>query len=108
MDAGWVTISNCGCPVALSSPPPNQDEAAPTFIGAMHGTALTTPGFELPLIEPEVAADGVRLPGEFHVDAADRLVAATALQRSAAVVTADHGILAYAAAGHIRALNETH
>ena len=44
------------------------------------------------------------LPGELHQDPADRLLAATARDLDAALVTRDARLLAYAAAGHLQVL----
>ena len=52
-------------------------------------------------VEPAIALDSVRLPGEFHADPADRFLIATARHWTAALVTADAAILEYSAAGHV-------
>jgi PIN domain nuclease of toxin-antitoxin system len=46
-------------------------------------------------VEPDVAVQSVRLPGEFHPDPADRMIVALARHHSAALVTADAKIQAY-------------
>ena len=46
-------------------------------------------------IEPEIAVQSVRLPGEFHPDPADRLITALARHFSSPLVTADEKIIAY-------------
>lgn len=67
--------------------------------------ALALPGIFLAPIEPAVAIDSVRLPGAFHADPADRFIVSTARRFDAPLVTADRAILAYAAAGHVRAMS---
>ena len=69
--------------------------------------ALALPGIWLAPIEPAIAIDSVRLPGEFHADPADRIIVSTARYLDAPLVTADGAILSYAAAGHVRAMNAT-
>ena len=53
-------------------------------------------------IEPAIAIDSMRLPGNLHADPADHLIVATARYRSAPLLTADRAILDYAAGGHVR------
>ena len=72
-------------------------------LGARIQTVLQAPGVGLLPIEPRIAIDGVRLPGRFHADPADRLILATALRWGGPLLlTADRAILAYAAEGHFR------
>jgi PIN domain nuclease of toxin-antitoxin system len=52
-------------------------------------------------IEPAIAIDSVRLPGEFHPDPADRIIVATARFHHATLLTADQAILAYGRKGHV-------
>lgn len=52
----------------------------------------------------EIAIGSSQLPGEFHRDPADRLLTATARARSFAIMTSDHRILEYAAAGYVEAV----
>ncbi|MGO7917468.1 VapC toxin family PIN domain ribonuclease, partial [Rhizobium ruizarguesonis] len=47
-------------------------------VGRWIDSALSLPGIHLAPIEPSIAIDSVRLPGEFHSDPADRIIAATA------------------------------
>lgn len=70
-------------------------------------SALALPGIYLAPIEPAIAIDSVRLPGEFHADPADRLIIATARYHKAPLVTADRAILSYAASGLVEALDAT-
>jgi PIN domain nuclease of toxin-antitoxin system len=66
---------------------------------------LSLPGFTLVPIEPAIAIDSVRLPGDLHADPADRLIVATARHLDTPLMTADRQILAYSAAGHVRTVN---
>jgi PIN domain nuclease of toxin-antitoxin system len=66
---------------------------------------LGQPGFRLEPLEPTVAVDAGRLPGQIHGDPADRLIVATARHLACPVLTADRKILAYAAQGHVQALD---
>ena len=66
---------------------------------------LALPGVTLVPIEPAIAVDSVRLPGDFHADPADRFIVATARHLDARLLTADGQILAYSAAGHVRTVN---
>ena len=69
--------------------------------------ALALPGIYLAPIEPAIAIDSVRLPGDFHADPADRLIISTARHHKAPLVTADRAILTYAASGPVEALDAT-
>lgn len=68
------------------------------------GAALALPGLSLAPLEPAIAIASSRLPGELHGDPADRLIAATARHLGATLVTADLGLLAYGAEGHLAVL----
>ena len=74
-------------------------------LGVWINAVLGAPGIDLMPIEPAIAVDSVRLPGDFHADPADRLIIATARRWRAPLLTSDHAILAYAAEGHVRALD---
>ena len=76
-------------------------------VGAWIETALALPGVRLVPIEPAIAVDSVRLPGSFHADPADRFIVATSRHLASPLVTADRAILAYAADGHVRAIDAT-
>ena len=56
------------------------------------------------LNRPGTVIDGVKLPGEFHSDPADRFLIATARARRSALVTHDERIIEYGRAGHVRVL----
>ncbi len=66
--------------------------------------ALLAPGVRLAELTPEIAVASTRLPGKFHGDPADRILAATARETGAALITADRAILDYGRRGHLRAL----
>ncbi|TFH04483.1 MAG: type II toxin-antitoxin system VapC family toxin [Spirochaetales bacterium] len=66
--------------------------------------ALSTPGFSVLALDSRVAAESVRLPGDFAGDPVDRLIVATARVNDAVVVTSDPVMLAYGQAGHLRVL----
>ncbi len=74
-------------------------------VGEWIAKALALPGVTLIPIEPAMAIDSVRLPGEFHADPADRLIVATARHLKVPLLTADRKILAYSKAGHVRAVD---
>jgi PIN domain nuclease of toxin-antitoxin system len=66
---------------------------------AINSTGLV----ELPL-DSQAARESTRLPGTFHADPADRFLVATARVHDLTLATADKHILAYAKAGHVKAL----
>lgn len=66
---------------------------------------LAAPGFSLADSTVAIGADAGSLPGDIHGDPADRLIVATARTLGCPVLTADRKILAYAAAGHVRAID---
>lgn len=55
-------------------------------------------------LDSRAARESTRLPGAFHADPADRFLVATARANGLTLVTADKSILAYAKAGHVKAL----
>lgn len=57
--------------------------------------ALSAPGMALIPLSPEVAIESSHLPGSFHGDPADRILAATARIYDAVLVTQDSKLLAY-------------
>jgi PIN domain nuclease of toxin-antitoxin system len=66
--------------------------------------ALRTPGQQLIPITPRVAFEASRLPGSMHADPADRMIAATARNMGARLLTRDQKLLDYAAEGHLQIL----
>ena len=63
--------------------------------------ALTMRGLSLAPITPEIALDSTRLPGSFHGDPADRIIAATARGMNAHLLTRDGKMLDYARQGYL-------
>lgn len=63
--------------------------------------ALHEAGIELLPFTPAIAVESTRLPGSPHGDPADRIIMATARIHGATLVTRDHAILDYGAAGHV-------
>jgi PIN domain nuclease of toxin-antitoxin system len=57
--------------------------------------ALSAPGMALLPLSPEVAIESSRLPGSFHGDPADRILAATSRIYNAILVTQDSKLLDY-------------
>lgn len=55
-------------------------------------------------LTPEAAIDSSFLPPPLHADPADRLLIATARELGVPIVTRDRAILAYAASGHVKAV----
>ena len=72
-------------------------------VGEWLDTALRLPGLRLASLDPLVAVDSTRLPGDVHGDPADRLIIATARRHAAVLITDDRLILQYGAAGHVKA-----
>jgi PIN domain nuclease of toxin-antitoxin system len=62
------------------------------------------PGVRPAPLTLEAAVLAAALPGDLHADPADRLLAATARELGCPLVTRDVRLLAYAAAGHLRAV----
>jgi len=67
---------------------------------AFESTGVT----EVP-VTGEIARDAGSLEGEIHGDPCDRIMIATARALSCPLLTADEKILAYAAAGHLQAID---
>jgi PIN domain nuclease of toxin-antitoxin system len=63
--------------------------------------ALATPGLNLVPLTPEIAIHSTRLPGNFHADPSDRIIAATARIMGARLATRDEKMIAYARQRHI-------
>ncbi|WP_342236838.1 type II toxin-antitoxin system VapC family toxin [Inquilinus sp. OTU3971] len=66
---------------------------------------LALPGINLMPLEPAIAVNSVRLPGEIHRDPADRFLIATARHLGVPLMTIDEKILAYGAAGHVQTID---
>ncbi len=58
-------------------------------------TALSLPGIELISLTPDIAIESCNLPGQFHGDPADRILAATAKIENLHLVTRDKKLQAY-------------
>lgn len=67
-------------------------------------TVLERPGVVGLPLSIEATLGSSTLPGDFHQDPADRLLVATARIENIPILTRDDRILAYAAAGHVKAL----
>ncbi|MGH7590308.1 MAG: type II toxin-antitoxin system VapC family toxin [Gemmatimonadales bacterium] len=65
----------------------------------------TTPGARMEVITPSIALDSARLPDLDHGDPADRVLAATARELDATLVTCDAELIAYGALGHVRVMD---
>lgn len=74
-------------------------------VGLWIEKSLSLPGIYLMSIEPAIAVDSVRLPGDFHADPADRIIISTARYCDASLVTADSAMLTYARTGHVQAID---
>ena len=72
-------------------------------VGEWLDAALALPGLRLVPLDPQVAVDSTRLPGQPHGDPADRMIVATARRHTATLITDDAQVLAYSAAGHVKA-----
>lgn len=66
--------------------------------------ALAAPGISLAPLTPEIALASSRLPGAFHGDPADRIIAATARSLDAVLVTRDAELVSYGSQGFVAVL----
>ena len=73
-------------------------------VAAWFEVVLATPGYRLAEMTTAIGADAGGLGG-IHGDPADRLLIATARALGCSLLTADRAILAYAAAGHLQAID---
>jgi PIN domain nuclease of toxin-antitoxin system len=62
------------------------------------------PPLALATLTPEIAVECNSLPGQFHDDPSERMIAAPARLEGLTVVTRDRQILAYAAQGYVSVL----
>jgi PIN domain nuclease of toxin-antitoxin system len=69
--------------------------------------ALATPGIRLAPLEPEIAVAAAKLPRAFMNDPSDQIIVATARHLGVPLITADHKILDYGEAGHVRTVDAT-
>ncbi len=65
---------------------------------------LAQPGVALAEMGPDVLIAASFLPGSLHGDPADRILTATARRYDLTLITRDRMLLAYAKAGHLRAV----
>jgi PIN domain nuclease of toxin-antitoxin system len=72
-------------------------------VGAWIEAALSLPGLRLAPLDPGIAVDATRLPGDIQSDPADRMIVATARQHTATLITDDQLVLQYGADGHVKA-----
>ena len=72
-------------------------------VGQWLDAELCLPGLRLAALDPVVAVDSTRLPGDIHGDPADRLIVATARHHAAVLITEDRLMLHYSEAGHVKA-----
>lgn len=66
------------------------------------GDIKNVKGLRIYDIDPEVAAESVSLPGDFHGDPADRIIVATTRVLSGNLITRDSGIQEWAKDGYLR------
>ncbi len=64
--------------------------------------ALSAPHVHLAPLSPEIAIESCQLPGEFHGDPADRIIAASARVLNVPLLTKDERIHAYAKGGYLQ------
>ncbi|MEO6066566.1 MAG: type II toxin-antitoxin system VapC family toxin [Gemmatimonadales bacterium] len=64
-----------------------------------------TPGVRVEPVTPSIGLDAARLPDLETGDPADRILAATARELDAVLVTCDAELIAYGASGHLRVLD---
>jgi PIN domain nuclease of toxin-antitoxin system len=69
--------------------------------------ALANDGIKLMPLEPAIAVEAGELAG-LHGDPADRIIIATARHHDSPLLTVDRAILAYAAQGHLKAIDAAH
>ncbi|MCY4210004.1 MAG: type II toxin-antitoxin system VapC family toxin [Gammaproteobacteria bacterium] len=74
-------------------------------VSAWLNAVLSLPNVQLAPIEPQIAVDSVRLPGDFHADPADRIIVATARHFDITLISADQAILSYATKGYVHAVD---
>ncbi|MFA6116035.1 MAG: type II toxin-antitoxin system VapC family toxin [Sphingomonas sp.] len=61
--------------------------------------------FKVVSVDPAIASDAGALPGDIHGDPSDRMIIATARSLGCPILTVDGPILAYAARGHVEAID---
>ena len=68
---------------------------------------VALPGLRLIPLEPEIAIAAAKLPRAFMNDPSDQIIVATARHLNLPLITADHKILDYGKAGHVRVIDAT-
>ena len=66
---------------------------------------LGSGGFRIIPVDAAIASDAGALPGDIHGDPSDRMIIATARSLDCPMLTVDRHILAYAAKGHVEAID---
>ncbi len=66
--------------------------------------ALAAPGVSLLAFSPRIAVEASSLPGDFHGDAADRILVASARVNNLTLASRDERILAYGQEGYVSVL----
>jgi PIN domain nuclease of toxin-antitoxin system len=74
-------------------------------VGRWIENALAHPRISLVPLEPAIAVESVRLPGDFHNDPADRILVATARHLNVPLLTADGLILSYGMRGYVKVID---
>jgi PIN domain nuclease of toxin-antitoxin system len=90
----------------LSRPRPGRQPALQCLPDAKTWFArfMAGPAIKEAAITPAIAIDASYLPSPLHADPMDRLIIATARHLGMPIVTGDRKIIAYAEAGHVRAI----
>jgi PIN domain nuclease of toxin-antitoxin system len=65
---------------------------------------MAKPGTALAELSPRILMESSFLPGKFHLDPGDEIIAATAREFGFTVMTRDRALLDYAAQGHLSAI----
>jgi PIN domain nuclease of toxin-antitoxin system len=67
-------------------------------------TLMSMPGAALAELSPRILMESSFLPGKFHLDPGDQIIAATAREFGFTVMTRDRALLDYAVQGHLSAI----
>ena len=67
----------------------------PVSINDWFEQAFGYPGIQLIELTPQIAITSTQLPGNFHRDPADQIIAATAIEHNCPLVTSDSKIIQY-------------
>ena len=66
--------------------------------------AYRAPGIHPLGLTPEIVAESVHLPGDFHGDPADRIIVAAARVYNAELITMDRAIIGYGKKGNVKVI----